>query len=99
MKKMVIWPAYLAAGKTKSEGRLVARKRIRLVAATQRRSGARTARSWAKKGNKSYFGFKLHSKLDTDLGLIRALETTTASVHDGQVDLANEGEVVYRDRS
>lgn len=26
MKKMVIWPAYLAAGKTKSEGRLVARK-------------------------------------------------------------------------
>jgi signal recognition particle subunit SRP19 len=26
MKKMVIWPAYLAAGKTKREGRLVARK-------------------------------------------------------------------------
>jgi signal recognition particle subunit SRP19 len=26
MKKMVIWPAYLAAGKSKSEGRLVARK-------------------------------------------------------------------------
>jgi signal recognition particle subunit SRP19 len=26
MKKVVIWPAYLAAGKTKSEGRIVARK-------------------------------------------------------------------------
>jgi len=54
--------------------------------------------SWAKKGNKSYFGFKLHSKLDTDLGLIRALETTPASVHDSQVDLSKKGEVVYRDR-
>ncbi|MGC9444857.1 MAG: signal recognition particle subunit SRP19/SEC65 family protein [Candidatus Methanospirareceae archaeon] len=26
MKKMVIWPAYLAAGKTKREGRIIARK-------------------------------------------------------------------------
>jgi signal recognition particle subunit SRP19 len=26
MKKAVIWPAYLTAGKTKSEGRIVARK-------------------------------------------------------------------------
>ena len=26
MKKVVIWPAYLSAGKTKSEGRIVARK-------------------------------------------------------------------------
>lgn len=26
MKKMVIWPAYLAAGKSKREGRVVARK-------------------------------------------------------------------------
>ncbi len=26
MEKIVIWPAYLAAGKTKREGRLVARK-------------------------------------------------------------------------
>ncbi len=26
MKKMVIWPAYLTAGKTKREGRLIARK-------------------------------------------------------------------------
>jgi IS5 family transposase len=30
--------------------------------------------------------------------LIRALETTTASVHDSQVDLSSEGERVYRDK-
>ncbi|MDP6725503.1 MAG: IS5 family transposase [Arenicellales bacterium] len=63
---------------------------------------ARTRRSrdgsWAKKGVKSSFGFKLHAKLDVDLGLIRDLETTTASVHDSQVDLSRPGEVVYRDK-
>ena len=69
---------------------------------TPRGSDAKARRSadgtWTKKGAKSYFGYKLHSKLDTDLGLIRALETTTASVHDSQIDLSAEGEVVYRDR-
>ena len=63
---------------------------------------ARTRRSrdgtWAKKGSKSYYGFKLHTKMDVDRGLIRGLETTTASVHDSQVDLSNPGEVVYRDK-
>jgi IS5 family transposase len=54
--------------------------------------------TWTKKGNKSYFGYKLHSKQDTDLDLIRELETTTASVHDNQVDLSKRGEVVYRDK-
>ncbi|WML68021.1 MAG: hypothetical protein METHP_01591 [Methanoregula sp. SKADARSKE-2] len=29
---------------------------------------------------------------------IRALEVTTASTHDSQIDLSNEGEVIYRDR-
>jgi len=54
--------------------------------------------TWAKKGSKSYFGYKLHTKLDLEHGLIRELETTTASVHDSQVDLSKKGEVVYRDR-
>ncbi len=54
--------------------------------------------TWAKKGSKSYFGYKLHTKLDTDHGLIRELETTTASTHDSQVDLSKKGEVAYRDR-
>jgi IS5 family transposase len=63
---------------------------------------ARTRRSkdgtWAKKGKEIYFGFKLHDKIDVEYGLIRAIETTTASVHDSQVDLSSEGERIYRDK-
>ena len=33
-----------------------------------------------------------------DYGLIREIKTTTASLHDSQVDLSVEGEVVLRDR-
>ena len=54
--------------------------------------------TWAKKGKKSYFGYKLHQKTDIDYGLIREIETTTAKVHDSRVDLSIEGEVVIRDR-
>lgn len=54
--------------------------------------------SWAKKGKKSFFGFKLHQKTDIDYCLIREIETSTASLHDSQVDLSVEGEVVFRDR-
>jgi IS5 family transposase len=64
---------------------------------------ARTRRSrdgtWAKKGGKSSFGYKLHAKSDVDLGLIRDLETTPASVHDSQVDLSRPGEVAYLDKA
>lgn len=63
---------------------------------------AKTRRSrdgtWTKKNSKSYFGYKLHSKSDIDYGLIRNIETTTASVHDNQVDLTKPGEVAYRDK-
>ena len=63
---------------------------------------ARTRRSrdgsWAKKGSRSYYGYKLHVKTDVGYGLIRDLETTTASVHDSRVDLSQPGEVVYRDK-
>jgi len=63
---------------------------------------AKTRRSkdgtWTKKNNKSYFGYKLHSKVDRNYGLIRTIETTTASVHDSQVDLSCKGEIVYRDK-
>jgi len=54
--------------------------------------------SWTKKGGHSYFGFKLHAKMDLDHGLIRDLETTAASVHDSRVDLSLPSEVVYRDK-
>lgn len=33
-----------------------------------------------------------------DYGLIHRLETTTAEIHDSQIDLSEPGEVVYRDR-
>jgi IS5 family transposase len=63
---------------------------------------ARTRRSkdgtWAKKGNETHFGYKLHQKTDIDYGLMREIETTTASLHDSQVDLSVENEVVLRDR-
>ena len=54
--------------------------------------------TWTKKGKKSYFGFKLHQKTDIDYCLIREIEVTTAKIHDSQVDLSKEGEVVIRDR-
>jgi transposase, IS5 family len=67
-----------------------------------RGDNARTRRSkdgtWAKKGEEFYFGYKLHNKVDVGYGLIRAIETTTASVHDSQVDLSVEDEPVYRDK-
>jgi len=72
------------------------------AAATPRGGAARTRRSrdgsWAKKGSKSYYGYKLHATVDVDHGLVRDLETTTASVHDSRVDLSQPGEVVYRDK-
>ena len=54
--------------------------------------------TWAKKGDELHFGYKLHSKVDIDYGLIRDVETTTASLHDSQVDLSIEGEAILRDK-
>jgi IS5 family transposase len=72
-------------------------------AAEPRGNEAKTRRSrdgtWAKKGSRSSFGYKLHAKTDVDRGLIRDLETTSASVHDSQVDLTRPGEVAYLDKA
>jgi IS5 family transposase len=66
------------------------------------RGDALTRRSrdgdWAKRLKESFFGFKLHVKSDLDLGLIRAVEATPASVHDSHVDLSEPDEVVIRDK-
>jgi len=63
---------------------------------------AKTRRSrdgtWAKKGNEIYFGYKLHQKNDIDYCLKSRNRDTTASLHESQVDLSIEGEVVLRDR-
>jgi len=69
---------------------------------TPRGKDAKTRRSkdgsWAKKGGKSYFGYKLHTIIDKDFELIRRFQTTTASVHDSRIDLSGKNEVVYRDK-
>lgn len=66
------------------------------------RIDAKTSRnrdgSWTKKGNKSIFGYKLHTKVDLKNKLIMEMGVTPANVHDGQIDLAKADEVNYRDR-
>jgi IS5 family transposase len=63
---------------------------------------AKTRRSrdgtWAIKGKETHFGYKLHQKTDLDYSLIREIETSTASLHDSQVDLSVKDEIVLRDR-
>jgi IS5 family transposase len=69
---------------------------------TPRGDEAKTRRckdgAWAKKGTKSFFGYKLHDCMDEKFGLVRRIEVTAANVHDSQVDLAEEGEVRYADK-
>jgi IS5 family transposase len=47
--------------------------------------------SWAKKGSKSFFGYKGHISIDGKYQLIRKVETTTASVHDSPGRLGCKG--------
>jgi IS5 family transposase len=67
-----------------------------------RGNNAKTRRSkdgeWAKKGNKSSFGYKEHVGVDTENHFIWRIEVTPANVHDAKVDLANENEVRYGDK-
>lgn len=49
------------------------------------------------KNGKIHYGYKLHTIMNTTHDIIRRIETTTANVHDSQVDLSEKGEVVYRD--
>ena len=55
--------------------------------------------SYAVKNNQVHFGYKNHTKLDVDNHLIRDYDVTTASVHDGDIDLVKKGDVTaYRDK-
>jgi len=57
------------------------------------------ASSTAKNGQ-YVFGYKAHVKCDAEFQLIRAVVVTTASVHDSQVSLEEDGDgPVYRDRA
>jgi len=63
---------------------------------------AKTSRSkdgsWTKKGKKSIFGFKGHTKVERGSKLIKDFAVTTAKVHDGNIDLAKPNDIIYRDR-
>jgi len=50
------------------------------------------------KNGKMHYRYKLHTIMDTTHDLIRHIETTTANVHDSQVDLSEKRDVIYRDR-
>ena len=54
--------------------------------------------SFSVKHGQVHHGYKSHIKVDTDRYLIRDYQVTTASVHDGDIDLSKQDEVVYRDR-
>jgi IS5 family transposase len=63
------------------------------ASATRSRDG-----SWTKKRDRSFFGYKLHTKDDLGSAFIDDFDVTTASVHDNNVDLTKKGEVCVRDR-
>jgi len=55
--------------------------------------------SYAVKNNQIHYGYKNHTKLDVDNHLIRDYDVTTASIHDGDIDLVKKGDIVaYRDK-
>jgi len=54
--------------------------------------------SWTKKGKKSFFGYKAHTKMQRSSKIVKEIAVTTARVHDGAIDLARANEVVYRDK-
>lgn len=54
--------------------------------------------SWAKKGKKSYFGYKKHIKVDTKTGIVTEVAITTAKTADCNIDLTKPDETVYRDK-
>jgi len=54
--------------------------------------------SWTKKNGKSFFGYKLHAKVERKQDFITELAVTTAKVHDNKIDLTKEDEIAYRDK-
>ena len=55
--------------------------------------------SFSIKHGQVHFGYKNHIKSDIDNHLIREYQVTTASLHDGEIDLVKKGDVAaYRDK-
>jgi IS5 family transposase len=63
---------------------------------------AKTRRSkdgtFAKKGKKTFFGYKIHTMMDLKSNVIYDYKVTTASLHDININLTKEEEVDYKDR-
>lgn len=58
--------------------------------------------SWTKKGNKAYFGYKVHVGMDADSGLLRRAKLTPARVLDGEVAddlIIGDERAVYADKA
>lgn len=55
--------------------------------------------SFSIKNGQVHYGYKDHTKVDVDYHLIRDYDVTTASTHDGEIDLVVDGDIaVYRDK-
>jgi len=54
--------------------------------------------SWAVKNRKAHFGYKLHTLQGVENDMIANYSTTTASMHDSQIDLSIPGVVNYKDK-
>ena len=67
-----------------------------------RGQAAKTSRSrdgsWTKKNEKSYFGYKAHTKMRRGSKIIESFAVTTARVPDNAIDLTNSDDIVYRDK-
>ncbi len=69
---------------------------------SEERRNSKTRRSkdgtWTVKNKRSHFGYKLHTIQDAGNDMILNYATTTASVHDSQIDLSIPGIVNYKDK-
>jgi IS5 family transposase len=68
----------------------------------ERGQAAKTSRnrdgSWTKKGKKSFFGYKVHTKTKRGSKIVENLAVTTAKVPDNAIDLADADDIMYRDK-
>ena len=88
-------------GMAMKQGTIIDATLIAAPSSTKNKAGERDPdMHQTKKGNQWYFGMKVHIGVDKDTGLIHAVETTAANVHDltpAAELLHGEEEVVYAD--
>ena len=58
-----------------------------------------TDAKWGAKSDKFYFGYKDHTKQDIDYNFVRSYKTTSANIHDNNIDLCEVEDIsMYRDK-